>query len=142
MTQSVQGKQYEDICKKEAQADGAITPGELLTYSGSDPLTVTSGAAETFRVAMENNLPPHGTDGTDPIDDDYADGENVHYRVGRPGDTFDNVLSAVNGLTAGDIVEVNSGGRFVTRTAGSAPLATAVVLEGGDAGDRITVEVL
>lgn len=141
MTQSVQGKQYEDIAKKEAQADGAITPGELLVYTGTDPLTVSDGAAETFRVAMENNLPPHGTDDTDPIDDDYADGDNVHYRVGRPGDTFDNVLAAMS-VSVGDIVETNSGGRFVPRTAGSSPLATAVVLEGGEAGDRIHVEVL
>jgi len=163
MTESIQGKQYEDIATKEAQADGQVEPGRLLDVTGADPTTVGEYDADqptgaTFRIAMEPQIPKDAS--TDPIDETYSDGDHCHYRVGRAGDTFDNARLAAGGdlgtaadanISVGDKLAITNenGETGVLKSASTAGAEVAIALEavdnsGASAGDvaRIHVEVL
>lgn len=163
MTESIQGKQYEDIAKKEAQADGQVEPGRLLDVTGGDPTTVAEydedePTGEAFRIAMEPQIPKDAS--TDPIDETYSDGDHCHYRVGRSGDTFDNARLAAGGdlasssdanISAGDKLAITNENSEtgVLKAASTNGAEVAIALEAVDnssasAGDvaRIHVEVL
>ena len=121
MTESIQGKQYEDAVYKEAQADGTITPGDILEYTGEDPVTVgrvssNEPTGQPLMIAME---PPVPTDAsTDPIDETYNDGDLVVFRVLRSGDTADNAWLA-SGTDLATASEANiSVGDFLAPTTG------------------------
>jgi len=163
MTESIQGKQYEDVAHKEAQADGSVEPGRLLDYSGTGPLTVeeydtNEPTGATFRIAMEPLVPTDAS--TDPINETYNDGDHVQYRVGRSGDTFDNARLAAGGdlataseanISAGDKLAITNenGETGVLKQATTSGAEVAIALEAVDnssaaAGsvERIHVEVL
>lgn len=156
----VQGKGYEDIVHKEAQADGTVTPGSFLEYSGAGPLTVReydedqpTGAAA--RVAVEPSPPRDSTN--DPIDEQYADSENVRYRMYRTGDEIKNARLAAgqNIATSGDaniqvgerLAITNENNNGVLKSASTNGAEVAMALEavdnsGSSSVARISVEVL
>lgn len=67
--------------RKEGVASGAITPGHLVEFGGSNDLQVHSTAAGTARkaFAVENDLVGNG------ITDAYALGDQVQYVVCQSG---------------------------------------------------------
>lgn len=160
MTDKIIGKGYEDIVHKEAQADGTITPGSFLDYTGADPTTVAEfdedePTGEVARVAIEPSPPRDSTN--DPIDEQYGDGENVRYRVLRSGDEIQNArLAAGQSITtSGDAnIQVgerlsitNQGSNGVLKSSGTAGAEVAIAREavdnsGSSSVARIHVEVL
>lgn len=160
MTEKVIGKTYEDAAYKEAQADGSVVPGTFLDYTGENPTTVAAfdedePTGEAARVAIEPTPPRDSTN--DPIDETYADGENVRYQVMRPGDEIKNARLADGQsiTTSGDAnIQVgerlsitNQGANGVLKSSGTAGAEVAIALEavdnsGGGSVTRIHVEVL
>lgn len=78
--------------RSNAEADGVITPGQIVEVTGVDTSAAndvdlvqrygTSAEKCSIRVALE--LAKVGKT----IDDDYADGDYLEYRVFEPGDEF------------------------------------------------------
>lgn len=145
-----------DAYREDGQADGTVTPGHLCEFSGVD----TAGADDT------KTLTTHGTDDEQAnpvfaleygktgkgIDEDYASGSSLEYRVGHTGDEFyafvaagSDLATAANAtLTPGDLLV--SAGDGSLRTGGTSGNAVAVALEsvdnsGAAAGEQARVKV-
>lgn len=124
----VVGRSYGEAVYLEGEADGAITPGELVERTGTNSSgEPTFGAVSSedklgpaVMVACVPSTPPQrdGSD-TDPIDQEIADGNLVEVRVVRPGETIQNALLANgNDLTAGS-ANVSVGDPVTTAADGS-----------------------
>lgn len=96
-----------DPLRNEALAGGAITPGDLITWSaGTLVVNATAADVDAQRmVAVENDL--RGDD----IDTDYASGDQVQYVKPRAGDELYMWIEASHAaVVIGDALESASGG--------------------------------
>lgn len=122
----------------EAESDGAITPGMLVQRAPEGKVAAhgTAGGAASTAFAVEYGMTGRG------ISDDYADGEQVIYRVFAPG------ALVFAHLAAGDISEgdlLASAGDGMLREAADGEATVAVAAEDVDATgepQRIRVEVM
>lgn len=136
---------------KEAEAGGAITPGQLLIRSGAGTVAVhnSAGGHAAPLFARENDI------AGDDIDHAYATGENVLMFVARPGDEVFAFLADGENASVGSFLESNGDGDLrVISGDSAATVARAVVgqalvaldLSGSSAVDpasrRIQVEVM
>lgn len=127
--------------QKEALAGGTITPGHLLQRESNGNVVVHGVAAgnQGRLVAVENALEG------ETIDDDYASGDTVQFRMMPPGSEANLLSSAA--ITQGNYVESAGDGR-VRPLSSSAATSEAqrhgvvgVAQEGtGGADERVLVE--
>lgn len=130
----------------DGQADGAVTPGELLEQTGVSGDLPTygahSGAAEQAapRFAIEYSH----TGMT--VDDDYADGDHLELRKGLPGDEFYAFLDAGASVTPGDQL-VSAGNGALQAVTGDGSDQGVVVCEAletvdnGAGGSPVRIEI-
>lgn len=87
--------------QKEATATSvAITPGELLEFSGGlVQAHSTAGGNAQPMFAVENDQIGDG------IDDDYAADAEIKYVVGRQGDELQAILADGHNVSRGDALE-------------------------------------
>ena len=118
-----------EIVRREALADAAIPPGELLEINADEEAAPHSGAAGVLPgvlVALEDPAAAAGT--TEAIDVDYDAGDTVYYAVGRPGDVFYIFLAAsqtvVKGVTQ---LQSDGAGALTPVTVGATTLEKSVV---------------
>lgn len=129
------------IIRKEAEASGAITPGDLVEFGGANELqrhsTINGTARKAF--ALENDLVGLG------IDDDYASGDVVQYGLFRSGEEVFALLAYGQSVSKGDPL-VSDGAGKLKALAGSAPsrvvgFALEAVNANVSGAERIKVEV-
>jgi hypothetical protein len=124
----ITGRTYDEAVYLEGEADGDITPGEILERTGTNSAgEPTFGAVSSedklgpaVLVATVPSTPPQqDTSDTDPVDQTIADGTLVEVRVVRPGETIQNALLA-NGtdISAGS-ANVSVGDPVTTAADGS-----------------------
>ena len=98
------------IVRREALADAAITPGELLEINADEEAAPHSGSAGVLPgvlVALEDPTAAAGT--TEAIDVDYDAGDTVYYAVGRPGEVYYMFLAASQTVVRG-VTQLQSDG--------------------------------
>ena len=99
--------------RSEAEADGTVTPGQLVEVTGTDTSAAndvelvqrysTSAEKAGVRVALE--LAKTGKT----LEEDYADGDYFEYRVFEPGDEFYGlVFDGSNAAGAGADLSANA----------------------------------
>lgn len=107
----IAGRTYGEAIYLEGEADGDLTPGEIVERTGTNAdgePTFGAVSAEdklgpsVLVVSVPSTPPQRDTTDTDPIDQTISDGNLVEVRVFQPGETIQNALLA-NGsdLTAG-----------------------------------------
>lgn len=125
----------EDLCiRKEGIADGAISPGDLV--SGAPNGTISAQAASTINdgqraVCYERELTGDG------ITVDYALNDTILYALCPPG--VEVLMNATAAVTAGAVLEAAAGGGVVTRTTG---WPVGIALETIGAAGKLRVELL
>lgn len=93
--------------KKEAVAGGAITPGNLLIYSGANVVVnATADSALGLILVADKNLSVGGA-----TDTAYASGETVFYRRPVPGELVNLVLATSQTIDVGDELATATGGQ-------------------------------
>lgn len=102
-----------DPIRKEAIANEAITPGELIAFDADMELIPhgTAGGNAQKMFAIEEDFVGDG------IDTDYSTGDQVQYVVGRPGDEIYAFLEAGANVSKGDALESNGAGALQAHTA-------------------------
>lgn len=144
-------KDFTDI-RKEALADGAITPGHLLERTSAGKFKVHSSAGQnaTRLFAIEDDL--QGKE----IGDAYATGARVSAHVFRTGDEVYALLADGQNVAIGDFLESAGDGTLRKHSASSASVVeypeavVAMALEavdmsgsaGVDPSGRIVVEIV
>src|SRR3990167_1803540 len=90
-----------DPLRKEREAGGAITPGDLIKVGSDGKVVVhaTAGGNAQRALAIENDL------AGEEIGDAYASGERVQYLVCRRGDEVMALLKASENVVVGDFLE-------------------------------------
>jgi hypothetical protein len=110
---------------KEAQADAAITPGDLLKFSANEKLVRHDAAGQNTGAvfALEMELVGSG------IADSYASGATVRYCVARAGDEVYALLASGQNVTKDAFLESAGNGalRAYTNQSGQNVYAAAVV---------------
>ena len=109
-----------DVNRKQREAAGAITPGELVLLGSGDTVTAHSnaGGISAAWVAVENDI------AGDDFSHAYATGEAVQIQAAKPGDELYMWLNAAVGLNVvviGDYLESAGDGtlqEFVADSAG------------------------
>lgn len=111
---------------KEGEADGTITPGDLIDLSGTGASGATTerlfvrnstdGTRQTL-VALEQSYAGRG------IDDDYSDGDALVYKRMEPGDefymfVFDGSNAASSGTDTSDNANISVGDKLVPYSGG------------------------
>jgi hypothetical protein len=94
---------------KEAKASGAIYPGQLMEYYGSDEIVrvhSTGGGRCAGLIALENSLEG------DEVGTVYASGARVRYAHLRPGDEFLAYIDNHETAAIGTFLESNGNGYF------------------------------
>ena len=110
---------------KEAQADAAVTPGDLIKFSTNENLIRHDGAGQnavpSFALSME--LIGSG------IADSYASGATTRYVVARPGDEIYALLASGQNVTKGAFLESAGNGalRAYSNQSGQNVYAAAVL---------------
>lgn len=102
-----------DPLYKEAKAgEAGITPGMLLELDAAGDVVshINAGQDQTRKYAIENRDIGEG------IDDNYADNDEVHYVVARPGDEIYALLSAGNDAAIGAELESDGAGALQLHT--------------------------
>jgi len=98
----------EGSVQKEALASGTVTPGMLLEQTSAAAATVkahaVAGGHAQSAFAVEDDL--QGND----IDDNYATGARVLYKVFRPGDEVYALLANGENIAIGDKLSSNGDG--------------------------------
>lgn len=110
-----------DSDRKDGEAAGTITPGDLIEYSG----TQTSGAADERQVQRHATEPSTDTEGSAAprvaleyskagrgIDDDYSSGDQVEYKTLAPGEEAFMWLAAGENASIDDPLESNGNGKL------------------------------
>lgn len=131
--------------RKEAVCAAAITPGELLEYSGADaiqPHSTAAGAALAL-FAVENDV--RGKD----LDEDYASGQTVQMIVASPGVRIYPLLADGEDASVGSYLVSNGDGALRVFVPASdsigaivAQAVEAVDNSSGGAEARIRAEVV
>lgn len=139
---------------KEAAADAAVTPGDLIKFSANEKLIRHDGSGQNAvpMFALEMELVGSG------IGDSYASGATVRYAVARAGDEVYALLASGQSVSKGDFLESAGNGALQAYTNQSgqnvytaAAVATANEDKDNSSGDgtgphntatRIRVEVL
>jgi len=96
-----------DSIRKEGEASGVITPGDLIEFGGANDLQThgTAGGPARKAFAIENDLIGDG------IADDYALGDTVQYGVFVPGAEVNAHLNYPENVSKGDpLVSGGDGG--------------------------------
>ena len=107
------------VRKEKLAGEAGILPGHLLEFSSGEVVThnVADGVARPIRVAVESDTV--NPSATAIIDVPYADGDNVYYVVGQPGDVLYMLLA--DGQNAVEGVSV-----LVSNADGTLKIAAAV----------------
>lgn len=95
--------------RKEAEAAGTITPGDLVELTSAGKVQRKSSAATTAQraFAVENEVVGKG------IDHDYAAGDNVLYEVLPPGaEVYALVPASAAAIVIGDRLESAGSGKL------------------------------
>jgi hypothetical protein len=128
--------------RKEGEASGAITPGHLVEFGGSQDLQVHGSAAGVARkaFALENDLVGDG------ISDAYAQGETVQYGVFAQGAEVYAFLNYGENASLGDALVSAGDGCLAVQGTDEEFAVVAFALEAvdntsGGADVRIEVEV-
>jgi len=130
-----------DYIRKEGEASGAITPGHLIEWGGSQDVQVHSSAAGIARkaFAVENDL--IGRD----ITDAYAQGETVQYGVFPPGAEVYAFLAGGETVSKGDALVSAGDGTLAAMASGEEGSVVAFAAEdlanSASAAARLLVEV-
>lgn len=127
-----------DFIRKEGEASGAITPGDLIEFGGANELQAhaTVGGQARRAYALENDLIGKG------IDDAYAAGEQVQYGVFVPGAEVYARLAAGETCAKGDALESAGNGRLqVSSTPVEGSIVGYAMEAQATAGGRVRVEV-
>lgn len=96
-----------DPIYNEKEAGGAITPGHLLEFSGSNVVVhATAGGKAAARFARENDI------GGDDIDHAYASGEVVLYMECPPGTEVLALLADGENASVGSYLESAANGEL------------------------------
>ena len=121
----------------EAVADGAITPGHFINWTGANSVGVGGGSAA--HVAREYDLTGKG------IDDAYADGDQVLFTTYMAGSsTYSLVAAGAAAIAAGDLLAVQNDGTVAKAASGAFALAQAreaIDNSAGGSAVRIKVEI-
>ncbi len=101
-----------EIQAHEAEAGGALVPGELAVLGSNGKLTRynTSGGLTETLIVIEN-----GYIGKT-VDDAYADGDKVFYAIPKPGDVYLVRLATGETVAPGTKVIAGTTGRFIATT--------------------------
>jgi len=135
--------------RKEREAGGAISPGDLVSLNSSDNVVVhpTSGGNAVRWFAVENDI------AGDDLDHAYASGEKVQVHSARPGDEMYIYLASGENVAIGDFLESNGDGTLKKFVADSAApeegqsivamaLAALNLSASGSADTRVKVEIV
>lgn len=141
-----------DHFRKQREAAGTITPGQLLVLGTGDTVLrhATAHGWHNRWFAVENDI------AGDDLDDNYASGEVVQIQAARPGDEIYAFLADGQNVAIGALLSSNGNGDLRAILADSSdvviePVAVAMALEALDlsgsplvdpASRRIKVEVL
>lgn len=124
--------------QREAVAGGTIRPGMLIAVSGATAIahSVPGGTAQAA-FAVENDLVGKG------IDDTYANGNNVIYRVFPEGARVYALLASGQNVSAGAPLQSNGAGALSAASTADNVVAKAVESVDASAGiTRIRVEIV
>ena len=134
-----------DPLRKEREAGGAITPGDLIKVGSDGKVVVhaTAGGNAQRAFAIENDL------AGEEIGDAYASGERVQYLVCRRGDEVMARLKASENVVVGDFLESAGDGtlqKHVVESSGAIYVEQIVgmVLEASNVGTvaRVAIEIV
>jgi hypothetical protein len=137
--------------RKEALADEAIIPGQLLRFDADEELekhATAGGVLVNKLVALESPTAAPGT--TQAIDTAYAIGEIVYYAIPRPGDVCYMFLAAGETAVKGISQLVSDGaGALQVATVDATTLVNSIVgvpaedkdNSGGGSAVRVLVEI-
>lgn len=145
--------QAEAQVRREAQASVALTPGELLEWSGGKliPHGTAGGMLKGGKlVCLETQHPDSDLSAT--IDVDYVADDTVYFTHAKPGDVYNMFLAAGESATAGvSVLQSDGAGALAVQATLDATLIEGSVVgvaentvdnSGGGTRVRIRVRII